>query len=118
MKLLLLFLLMSCGGNEVEKEYVSAPPPPKGGRVDPGTGGRGGNQVATFSEIQPILKESCGGASCHAGASFIQSENALRQNSQVLKRIQSDSMPPSYAGNYYLWQDGVRKKKILEFLSR
>jgi len=106
------FILGACGGNETDTEYVREPAPAPSPNPDPPTSG-----VKNYAEIKPLLQESCGGASCHAGASFLQSEASLRANSQVKKRIASDSMPPSFAPNYFLWQDGTRKKDILDFLS-
>ena len=109
----LLLALGACGGNETDTEYRTEPIPTPPTNPNPPTDG-----VKNYAEIKPLLQESCGGASCHAGASFLQSEAALRSNSQVKKRISSDSMPPSFAPNYFLWQDGKRKKDVLDFLAR
>lgn len=118
LKLLCLVLVLllvgcgGCGGSTKETEYLPIDPGPSPVRPPkPRLGG------TTYAQIKPLLQESCGGASCHAGASFLKSEQALRSNSQVRNRIASDSMPPRYAGNYFLWEDGTRKRDVLTFLS-
>jgi hypothetical protein len=111
---LLSVLVLGCGGSKEETEYVPVGPGPQPPSPNPNPRPGAGK---SFSEIQKVLNESCGGAACHAGASFLQSEAALRSNAQVKNRITSDSMPPRYAPNYFLWEDGTRKRDVLKFLS-
>jgi hypothetical protein len=112
------FLVGACGftpgGEKVEyRDYPPDLPTPGPGPTPPGPGPEQG-----FAEVQKILTESCGYNGCHSStAAFIATEAGLR-GSSAKTRITNGSMPPRYAGNYYLWEDGTRKKTILDFLNR
>ena len=112
--IMLSFIFGSCGldpkGDEkVEyRDYPPQPTPAPGPSPEPGG----------FSKVRKIMEESCGFNGCHSSqASFITTEAGLRASS-AQTRILNGSMPPNYAQNYYLWEDGARKKTILDFLNR
>ena len=110
----LLLALNACGGSEKETEYVPYPGPPVPGPTEPGPGVPDTNN---FAAISKIMTESCGGGSCHGGSEWLRSESSLRGKPQITKRISNGSMPPDYSANYYLWEDGRRKKAVLDFLN-
>lgn len=107
-------LLSACGlepQGEKETVYRDVPAPPT-----PGPGPT--PQPVGFAKIRPLLEESCGFNGCHSKqAGFITTEAGLRA-STAKTRIINGSMPPTYSQNYYLWEDGTRKKTILDFLNR
>ena len=105
-------LIYSCGlepsEKVVEKRTVVPPPPiptPTPGPALP----------PDWREIKGIVQESCAINGCHANSGFLETEAGFR-NSNAKARILNGSMPPRYADNYELWQDGTRKQRVMEFL--
>jgi len=118
MKVLLVIMILAlaaCGLEPKErvvyKDVPAGPPPPRTGGGGPASG------APTWSEIQVIVGESCGINGCHANASFLATEAGFR-NSNSGNRILNGSMPPRYADNYDLWQDGTRKARVVQFLRK
>lgn len=113
--LVLAFLVGACGLSPEGEERVEYRDPPP---LPPGPGPGPGPAPVGFAKIKPLLEESCGFNGCHSKqAGFITTESGLRA-STAKQRILNGSMPPRYADNYYLWEDGTRKKTILDFLNR
>ena len=116
-KTILIFLAIvtagACGRETVYKDEPTVVDPGPAPSPGPGPGPVG---LTWARDIEPIAVESCGQAGCHAGAGFLRSEAAFRA-SDVKRRISNDSMPLRQAANYYLWEDGSRKTKILQFLN-
>ncbi len=107
--MLLLLFLTACGQNKTIEKNVPGPPVVVDPGTDPGTDPDPADAIS-YQKMQGLMVSYC--QSCHASASFMQSESALRA-SQAKAYLWSKRMPPANAGKAL--PDNIRTQMVSFF---